>query len=41
MPESIIVGKISKLRDTMLMKYDPELREHLLNLDISLTTFGV
>ncbi|XP_050053217.1 TBC1 domain family member 5 [Aphis gossypii] len=38
---SEVVQKLSKIRDTMLTKHDPELYGHLLDLDISFTTFGV
>ncbi|XP_050539099.1 TBC1 domain family member 5 isoform X2 [Daktulosphaira vitifoliae] len=40
-PESEIVRKLLKIRDTMLAKYDPELHKHLINLDIGFTTFGI
>jgi len=39
--ESEVVRKLSKIRDKMLTKHDPELYGHLLDLDISFTTFGV
>eukprot|EP00102_Acyrthosiphon_pisum_P023279 XP_016660489.1 PREDICTED: TBC1 domain family member 5 isoform X1 [Acyrthosiphon pisum] len=39
--ESEVVRKLSKIRDTMLTKHDPELYGHLLDLDISFTTFGL
>ncbi|XP_025411517.1 uncharacterized protein LOC112684297 isoform X2 [Sipha flava] len=39
--ESEVVRKLSKIRNTMLTRHDPELHEHLLALDISFTTFGV
>ncbi|XP_025206692.1 TBC1 domain family member 5 [Melanaphis sacchari] len=38
---SEVVQKLFKIRDTMLTKHDPELHGHLLDLDISFTTFGV
>ncbi|VVC25426.1 Rab-GTPase-TBC domain [Cinara cedri] len=39
--ESQVVRKLYKIRDTILAKCDPELHQHLSNLDISFTTFGV
>ncbi|XP_050433362.1 TBC1 domain family member 5 [Adelges cooleyi] len=39
--ESEIVRKLLKIRDSMLPKYDPELHNHLIRLDIAFTTFGI
>lgn len=41
MTESEVVRKLSKIRDTLLLKNDPELYHHFIKLNISFPTFGV
>lgn len=39
--ESEVVRKLFKIRDTLLLKYDPILYNHLVALNISFSTFGM